>query len=127
MGNCSKDAIDKGDAVEVLLMSELLLRGFSVSVPFGHNNPYDLVVEGRGGKLYKVQVKYKGKMRTKSTLQISNVKKYVGKIDVMAVLIMDTWYFFDEKFVRTCSNKLHLNINVRRGHVGRRENFEIFV
>jgi hypothetical protein len=130
MANYSKNQhlnTDKGDASEVILMGELLIRGYSVSVPFGHNNKYDLVVEGRSGKLYRVQVKYKGVFRSKNTVQITDARKYVGLVDVMAVLIVDTWYFFDEKFIKNCSNKLHLNINVRREHVGRRENFDIFV
>lgn len=116
-----------GDASEVLLMGELLLRGFSVSTPFGFDNPYDLVVEGRSGKLYKVQVKYKSKLRTKNTLQISDAAKYVGKIDVLAVLIIDTWYFFKEDFVKKYSNKLHLNINTKKAEGNNlKENFQIF-
>lgn len=45
-----------GDETEVKILADLISRGFSVSIPFGDNDPYDLVVD-TGVELYRVQVK----------------------------------------------------------------------
>lgn len=47
---------DKGDLAETASMTELIRRGYSVSVPFGDNDPYDLVIE-KEGEADLVQVK----------------------------------------------------------------------
>lgn len=46
----------KGILGEARVLSKLLSAGFSVSVPFGDNSPYDLIVD-TGTSLYKVQVR----------------------------------------------------------------------
>lgn len=48
--------IVKGEAGEVIVISEASRRGYSVSLPLSKNLKYDLVVE-RNGKLEKIQVK----------------------------------------------------------------------
>jgi hypothetical protein len=45
-----------GDGSEAVVLAELVDRGYSVSVPFGDNDPYDLLVD-TGTDLYRVQVK----------------------------------------------------------------------
>lgn len=45
-----------GDTSESLVLAELTRRGYQVSVPFGDNDRYDLVVDD-GDALYRVQVK----------------------------------------------------------------------
>ena len=45
-----------GDITEAACLSELLKRGYSVSVPFGDRCPYDLIVDDKG-VLKKVQCK----------------------------------------------------------------------
>jgi hypothetical protein len=84
MSSFKKDSSDKGDSAEVLFMGECLKRGYSVSIPFGHNNLYDLVVEGACGKLFKVQIKMS------STNAFDSIKKYEGKVDVFAFLCFGT-------------------------------------
>lgn len=44
-----------GDTSEALVLAELVRRGYAVSVPYGDNDPYDLVVDA--DRLYRVQVK----------------------------------------------------------------------
>lgn len=51
----------KGDYGEIMIIADLMKRGYQVSMPYGHDTLYDLVVD-REGKLERVQVKY-----TKST------------------------------------------------------------
>lgn len=46
----------KGDESEAVVVSELMKLGYSVSIPFGDNDRYDLIVDD-GNKLQKVQVK----------------------------------------------------------------------
>jgi hypothetical protein len=129
MMSCSKNYNTKykGDAIEAVLMSELLLRGYSISIPFGDDNRYDLIVEGESEKLYKVQIKYVGEMRSPNTFQISRIKRYFDKIDILAILVIDTWYFFDNKFIKSKSNNLHLNINLKKDLSINKENFDVFV
>lgn len=45
-----------GDASEAAVVAELIKRGYTVSIPFGDNDPYDLVVDSAEG-LHRVQVK----------------------------------------------------------------------
>ena len=45
-----------GDTSEAIVLAELVERGYTVSVPFGDNDPYDLVVDTVDG-LHKVQIK----------------------------------------------------------------------
>jgi hypothetical protein len=45
-----------GEIAESKFLSKALFYGYSVSIPFGDNQPYDLILDDRG-RLYKVQVK----------------------------------------------------------------------
>jgi hypothetical protein len=93
MNNLSTNG--KGDAAESLLIAELVSRGLSVSIPFGHDNFYDLVVEnGRTGKLLKVQVKMRTNERWKGVYMFGNLSRYVGKVDIVAFLCGGDWYFW---------------------------------
>jgi len=47
----------KGEAAEVEVLVNLKRRGYRVSVPFGENSPYDLIVESPSGMLYRIQVR----------------------------------------------------------------------
>jgi len=47
---------DRGDATEARAIRELVSSGYSVSIPFGDNDKYDLVVDD-GSDLYRVQCK----------------------------------------------------------------------
>jgi len=47
----------KGDVAELAVAVDLRRRGYLVSIPFGEDSDYDLVVD-RAGKLERVQVKY---------------------------------------------------------------------
>jgi hypothetical protein len=47
----------KGDLAELKVACDLRRRGYLVSIPFGEEAPYDLVID-RNGRLERVQVKY---------------------------------------------------------------------
>jgi hypothetical protein len=46
----------QGEKSELAVASELIMQGYGVSFPFGHNHQYDLIVD-KEGTLYKIQVK----------------------------------------------------------------------
>ena len=46
----------RGDETESKILHELIASGYTVSVPFGDNDKYDLVVDD-GDELYRVQCK----------------------------------------------------------------------
>ena len=80
---------------ELLLLTELASRGLSVAIPFGHNNPYDIIVEhGKSGKLLKVQVKTATYKHSNDTYKINDMSKYVGKVDIISFLVDGDWYFW---------------------------------
>lgn len=50
---------EKGEIGEAMVIADLMRQGHDVALPFGHNQPYDLIViRKEGGRLEKVQVKY---------------------------------------------------------------------
>ncbi len=78
------------EAAVIHRFSELGLR---ISIPFGENSPYDLIVESPDARLFKIQVKT-GRIRS-GVLRFSAVSshwhrgraatRYDGKIDAFAV------------------------------------------
>lgn len=50
------DTKQTGGTTEAKVIADLVSRGYSVSIPFGDNDPYDLVVDDEG-TLYRVQCK----------------------------------------------------------------------
>ncbi len=49
----------KGEFGEAMVIADLIRQGHDVAIPFGHNQPFDLiVVRKEDGRLEKVQVKY---------------------------------------------------------------------
>lgn len=118
--SCS-DANYKGDSAEAIFMSECILRGYSVGIPFGHNNAYDLIVEGYSGKLYKVQVKMS------VTNKFHTLVQYKGKVDVFAFLCNHTWVIMDAASLSAKEYKLQtfrINLSKKFDCI---ENFNIFV
>lgn len=47
---------DIGDIAETKVLSELIERGYAVSIPYGDNQRYDLIADDNG-QMYRVQVK----------------------------------------------------------------------
>jgi hypothetical protein len=126
MSNRDCSNLVKGDGAEILLIAELITRGFNVSVPWGHNNIYDLVVEGKtSGKLYKVQVKMRMPFR-KKYIKINNCDKYVDNIDMLVVLMENEWYFMNNRYLKEYfeTHKDSLCVNSDKIY---KKNWEIFV
>lgn len=84
-----------GDVAELLLLTELVSRGLSVAIPFGHSQFYDIVVEhGKSKKLLKVQVKTANVKHNKNSYKFNDMSKYVGQVDLVAFLVEGDWYFW---------------------------------
>ena len=91
MADNSKDV---GDETEARILHELIASGFSVSLPFGDNDSYDLVVDDRGD-LYRIQCKTawttrNGTMRFNTHSQTTREGEYyettyLGEIDAFLV------------------------------------------
>jgi hypothetical protein len=52
----SKNTKDRGDETEAKAIQTLISNGYSVSIPFGDNDKYDLVLDD-GENLYRIQCK----------------------------------------------------------------------
>lgn len=50
---------EKGEIGEAMVIADLMRQGHDIAIPFGHNQPYDLIViRKEDGRLERVQVKY---------------------------------------------------------------------
>ena len=88
---------DTGDVTEARIIHELIATGYSVSIPFGDNDRYDLVVDA-GAQLLRVQCKtgwregdcVRFKTASKTTVDGDvAMTDYDGDIDAFAVRCKD--------------------------------------
>ncbi len=100
-----------GDTAEVLLLAELVSRGLNVSVPFGSNQLYDLVVEhGKSKKLLKVQVKFQGAVEKNCvSYRFKKVTRYKGRVDVFACLCGADWACFGADQLASVNDVIKVN------------------
>jgi hypothetical protein len=84
----------KGDLTEAVVIAELKRRSIPVSLPFGDNERYDVVLETPTGALLRVQIKTgwlsEGKVEFHARSQHTNstgntYKSYNGEIDYFIV------------------------------------------
>ncbi len=81
----------KGDRAELEVFIFLTRNGYVVSLPFGENQPYDMVAESPTGRLYRVQVRYVSEKNgslalslrrssggTSTTLDLSRIDVFAG-------------------------------------------------
>lgn len=61
----------KGNIGEAVVIAELCKLGNPVSIPFGDNERYDLIVESKTGKLLKAQTKYSSEISENGSLIFS--------------------------------------------------------
>lgn len=101
------DSHRKGELTEAIVIAELKRRSIPVSLPFGDNERYDLVVETPEGALLRVQVKTgwlsEGKIEFHTRSQHTNskgntYKPYDGEIDDFLVYCheLETLHFIHE-------------------------------
>ena len=56
MDDSGANTKDRGDETEAKVIHEMISHGYSVSIPFGDNDKYDLIVDDNG-QLYRIQCK----------------------------------------------------------------------
>ena len=56
MSNVMDNSPRQGEKSELAVASELMMEGYGVSFPFGHDHQYDVIVD-MDGDLYRIQVK----------------------------------------------------------------------
>jgi hypothetical protein len=89
-----------GEKSEAVILAHLVQQGLAVSLPFGNNQRYDMIVE-ECGKLLRVQCKT-GKLKngcvhfwTCSTNGFTSKKKsYTGEVDLFIVYCPDNGKFY---------------------------------
>ena len=103
---------NQGDLGELILTTELVSRGLVVSIPFGSSHLYDLVVECKDGRLLKVQVKSTNRLKSKVSFKFNCIDRYLGKVDVLAFLCKDSWYFYDSLMMDKFASYQSVIINI---------------
>ena len=108
---------DVGDETEATIILELISHGFSVSLPFGDNDKYDIVVDD-AGSLYRVQCKTAWRtnpetIRFNTHSQTTkdgeyHESSYDGEIDAFVVRCPDTETLYWVDIERAARRKMTL-------------------
>jgi hypothetical protein len=83
---------DKGDEAELSVLLFLKQHGYSMSIPFGENAPYDLVAESPTRKIYRVQVRWSTWAGNVLKVRLrSSSKNYYRTIDRTRIDVFAVW------------------------------------
>ena len=106
----------KGDEAELQILLKLKRLGYAVSIPFGENQPYDLVVETPKGGLHRVQVRWVGWKKDVLEVPLRIVSKnYHRTLDLKRVDWFAVWDGEDAFFISTSEMKgLKAAFSIRR-------------
>ena len=112
------DSKRKGEISESIIISEMLKKELNVSIPFGENTPYDLIID-RNGELEKIQCKT-GKLKegvirfntvsTRSNFSETSEKSYKGRIDKFMVYCPDLDSLFEIPEEEASKGKMKLRV-----------------
>lgn len=94
----SSHPVDVGLRTEAHILSELVRRGYSVLVPFGVNQRYDVVLD-QGGRFLRAQCKT-GRLRNgvvlfparsiRSNMNKTLIRDYIGDVEIFLVYCPET-------------------------------------
>ena len=87
----------KGEIGESMILAELISKGMFVSIPFGENQRYDMIIDN-GTRLFKVQCKTAWFKKNKKDVLIFQTtscwkggrQNYIDEIDLFAVYSEET-------------------------------------
>lgn len=115
----------QGDETESKVIHELIARGYSVSVPFGDNDKYDLIVD-IDGQLYRIQCKtaWQNKQETirfNTHTQTTNQGEYFeetyhGEIDAFVVRYPETEQLYWIDVTDATGQKMELRFEAEIDH-----------
>jgi len=121
----SGNSKDTGDQTEAKIIHALIKQGYSVSIPFGDNDKYDLVVDD-GESLRRVQCKTawttaKGTMRFNTHSQTTkngryHEQTYHGDIDAFVVLYPENGKIYWIDIEEATSQKMELRFESEIDH-----------
>lgn len=115
----------RGDATEAAIIQRLIASGYSVSIPFGDNDKYDLVVDS-GEKLYRVQCKTAWQNKTE-TIRFNthsqttkggeyHEKTYDGEIDAFVARYPETDTLYWVPIAEATAQKMELRFTAEIDH-----------
>ena len=119
-----------GDIGEAIVIAEAIKKGYTVSIPFGDNKKYDLIIE-RNGKLEKIQVKYHSGngifIRVDCCYNKGyKPKKYTGK-DIDAIIVYDAYtkkcYYISSEYFIEGRNGIELRLVPTKNNQEKRVNW----
>lgn len=126
---------DRGDETEAGAICELVSRGYSVSIPFGDNDKYDLVVDD-GENLHRVQCKTAWKNK-EETIRFNthsqttregeyHERTYHGEIDAFLVRHpeTETVYWIDIDDATEQKMELRFDAEINHPSINWAEDFE---
>lgn len=114
----------RGELTEVIVLAKLIEYGYSVSLPFGDNCRYDMVVDD-GQRLHRVQVKTARDGRTSGTIQFNTTSihplsgkktQYHGQIEAFLAYHPGTHAFYWVPVDDCQGERLALRIAPARNH-----------
>lgn len=123
-----------GDVTEVRILARLVAAGYSVSIPYGDNDPYDLLVD-TGSSVLKVQCKtgwvegdvIRFKTASKTTRDGSvTMVDYGDEIDAFAVYCVERAEFYWVPVAEAGSKSTYLRLTepeIDHPHVNRASEF----
>ena len=107
-----------GNKAEIVIISEFIKNDIPVSIPFGQNEPYDLVIQAKDG-FKSVQVKHGtyregcviSDIRHRTGFSKISYGTYDGKADYIAVWCeeLNTCYLLD---INECQGKTQLRLRI---------------
>lgn len=68
----------QGNLAEISALKEFLKYGLKVSLPYGDNSTYDLIVEDNSATLYKIQVKSSEQINKDGVYKFSTARKRIN-------------------------------------------------
>lgn len=106
----------RGESVEAIVLARILRLGYSVSLPFGNNQRYDMIVDD-GQKLTRSQCKT-GRLRdgtvvfnAYSTSGGGPKKRYVDGIDEFLVYCFETDGYYRIPLSEVTTNEVRLRVD----------------
>jgi hypothetical protein len=111
----------KGELTEGIILAELLRQGYAVSLPFGDNQRYDLIIDD-GRRLWKAQCKTGHLVNGCVSFQVSSKngftkqrKAYHGQVDIFFVYCPETNTVYRIPPEITGKNERRLRVTSNRG------------
>jgi len=104
----------KGDEAELSVLLGLKKQGFTVSIPFGENAPYDLIAESTTGKVHRIQIRWAswkdGVLHLSLRIVSKNYTRTLDRTRIDAFIVWDGQdaYVIPVSTTENCNNRISL-------------------